>query len=190
MPYISFEDSCTRLIGNIRQLGYTLENDYITPDVQPNDVPDPWIASTRLYGLMLGVFGPQTCEWLHRLKSEEYQPDWYAVTVNPDTSPLEQDDWIIVAQSKMHALASVLQGLQLASANVTNTQVCQNGDIIFHGDRGVMAHMSSIQFDQVPESGIKRVRKAMKGLRVWDQEEVYCKALQGVEGLHQQNAFL
>lgn len=179
-----FQQACARLIENIELLNLTIKPEYLTPQ----DV-DQFAAGmhltplerTPLYDLVLDSF-EESVRWLGQLKDQTYYPDWHLVDIDPDTSPIELDDWMVAATSKAEAVAAVIEAMTYQFVAPTGVRE-DDQKMIIMGETGPIATIEKIRFTKVAPESELRAQNALRGLELYNDLYVVKKALAKIQGL-------
>ncbi len=181
METFDYDAGYQRLLEALQAQNLTLHPQYLQPRYPEGMGRDR--EMTLLFDQLLDSFN-RSIKWFNLLVDPDYQPDWYAVHVDPDRSPIDFDDYTMAATSQAEALGWVLSSI--SGKKLQPTSVNQNGSTItIMGDTGVWATIEKMQFSTLSDSNQQRAHSALKGIGFWESGEKLFKGLSKLQGYSQ-----
>jgi hypothetical protein len=156
--------SCYRLLRALQGRGIVVPEDALAPldkRVFPDEDP---LRASPLYRELLETFAGTASEYVQRLLERPAPPDWHTVAIGPD-SPLEVNEWYVVANSCAEALASVLTEMQERRVDPTKVTTTDDAGIVIASRVGPVATIAPMAATPIDEVTNRRITTALKGQR-------------------------
>ncbi|MFK5894910.1 MAG: hypothetical protein QM504_16950 [Pseudomonadota bacterium] len=180
-------NACQRTIDKLDELSITIPESALDSYFDPNEPTqrNP-VESTDFYRILLNHFDSPVYSWYQKLSSNQPDPDWHVIEIDPGTSPLQGDEWISVSTDKITAFGFLLDIMQ--RQRIVPTGLIDKDDkLVIMGETGALASIYKAPFEPTSEIDLKRSEAAIKGLSGFNQNSAFRAKLNRIEGLSQLN---
>ncbi|MFK5949504.1 MAG: hypothetical protein QM500_12130 [Methylococcales bacterium] len=179
-------NACKRTINKLNERSISIPDAALAThtDLNPEFHRDP-LQLTDFHTALLDHYDSPVYDWYRTLIDNQPEPDWQVIHINPDTSPLEVDEWYLAAPDKMTALGYLLDIMQRQRIVPISLSVDSTNKITLTGETGILANIYSTPFETTSKEAVERCKSAIKGISPFNQDEAFAAKLNRIEGLSQ-----